>query len=139
MARAVVMDEASAFPASAASEKRPKACRKFPIFDCPGLLSPILDCPGLRFRPPVHAGLGAKVIERLSRDLRTAFPEMKGFSRANLLYMRAFAEAWPDAAIVQQAVGQLPLQTNLPSIAEIEAELANEPLPGDGEAEADRA
>jgi len=64
---------------------------------------------------------------------------MKGFSRANLLYMRAFAEAWPDAAIVQQAVGQLPLQTNLPSIAEIEAELANEPLPGDGEAEADRA
>lgn len=50
---------------------------------------------------------GAKVIERLSRDLRAAFPEMKGFSRANLLYMRAFAEAWPDPAIVQQAVGQL--------------------------------
>jgi len=39
MARAVVMDEASAFPASAASEKRPRACRKFPIFDCPGLQS----------------------------------------------------------------------------------------------------
>jgi len=38
MARAVVMDEASAFPASAASEKRPNLCRKFPIFDCPGLL-----------------------------------------------------------------------------------------------------
>jgi len=53
-------------------------------------------------------GWGAKVIERLSRDLRTAFPEMKGFSRANLLYMRAFAEAWPDATIVQQTVGQLP-------------------------------
>ena len=52
-------------------------------------------------------GWGAKVIERLSRDLRSAFPEMKGFSRANLLYMRAFAEAWPDAAIVQQAVGRL--------------------------------
>jgi len=33
---------------------------------------------------------------------------MKGFSRANLMYMRAFAEAWPDEAIVQQAVGQLP-------------------------------
>jgi len=33
---------------------------------------------------------------------------MKGFSRANLMYMRAFAEAWPDAEIVQQAVGQLP-------------------------------
>ena len=46
-------------------------------------------------------GWGAKVIERLAHDLRTAFPEMKGFSRANLMYMRAFAEAWPDAGIVQ--------------------------------------
>ena len=58
-------------------------------------------------------GWGAKVIERLSRDLRNAFPEMKGFSRANLLYMRAFAEAWPDAETVQQAVGQLPWGHNI--------------------------
>ncbi len=58
-------------------------------------------------------GWGAKVIERLSRDLRAAFPGMKGFSRANLLYMRAFAEAWPDRAIVQQAVGQLPWGHNI--------------------------
>lgn len=58
-------------------------------------------------------GWGAKVIERLSRDLRAAFPEMKGFSRANLLYMRAFAQAWPDSAIVQQAVGQLPWGHNI--------------------------
>ena len=58
-------------------------------------------------------GWGAKVIERLAHDLRTAFPEMKGFSRANLMYMRAFAQAWPDAAIVQQAVGQLPWGHNL--------------------------
>jgi predicted nuclease of restriction endonuclease-like (RecB) superfamily len=49
-------------------------------------------------------GWGAKVIERLAEDLRTAFPEMKGFSRTNLLYMRVFAEAWP---IVPQLVGQL--------------------------------
>lgn len=40
-------------------------------------------------------GWGAKVIARLAQDLRTAFPEMKGFSRANLMYMRAFAQAWP--------------------------------------------
>lgn len=52
-------------------------------------------------------GWGSKVIERLAHDLRVAFPSMKGFSRANLMYMRAFAEAWPDAEIVQQAVGQL--------------------------------
>lgn len=58
-------------------------------------------------------GWGAKVIERLAHDLRAAFPDMKGFSRANLMYMRAFAEAWPDAQVVQQAVGQLPWGHNL--------------------------
>lgn len=58
-------------------------------------------------------GWGAKVIERLAHDLRTAFPDIRGFSRANLMYMRAFAEAWPQAEIVQQAVGQLPWGHNL--------------------------
>jgi predicted nuclease of restriction endonuclease-like (RecB) superfamily len=58
-------------------------------------------------------GWGAKVIERLAEDLRLAFPDMKGFSRANLMYIRAFAEAWPDAEIIQQAVGQLPWGQNL--------------------------
>jgi hypothetical protein len=37
------------------------------------------------------------VIERLAHDLRTAFPDMKGFFRANLMYMREFVEAWPVA------------------------------------------
>lgn len=59
------------------------------------------------------AGWGAKVIERLSHDLRLAFPEMKGFSRTNLLYMRAFAEAWPNEAFVQQVVGQIPWGHNV--------------------------
>jgi len=45
--------------------------------------------------------------------LRQAFPAMKGFSPRNLKYMRAFAEAWPDEAIVQQAVAQLPWGHNL--------------------------
>ena len=53
------------------------------------------------------------MVERLAHDLRKAFPGMKGFSRSNLLYMRAFAEAWPDAQIVQQVVGQLPWGHNL--------------------------
>lgn len=53
-------------------------------------------------------GWGAKVIERLAHDLRTAFPEMKGFSPRNLKYMRAFAEAWPDAEFVQAVLAQLP-------------------------------
>ncbi len=58
-------------------------------------------------------GWGAKVIERLAQDLRAAFPEMKGFSPRNLKYMRAFAEAWPDAEFVQQAAAQLPWGHNL--------------------------
>jgi predicted nuclease of restriction endonuclease-like (RecB) superfamily len=53
-------------------------------------------------------GWGAKVIERLAHDLRTAFPDMKGFSPRNLKYMRAFAAAWPEAEFVQQAAAQLP-------------------------------
>lgn len=66
-------------------------------------------------------GWGAKVIERLAQDLRSAFPEMKGFSRANLMYMRSFAEAWPDPQIVQQAVGQLPWGHNLVLLAKLKS------------------
>ena len=53
-------------------------------------------------------GWGAKVIDRLARDLRHAFPDIKGFSPRNLKYMRAFAAAWPDESIVQQLAAQLP-------------------------------
>ncbi len=53
-------------------------------------------------------GWGAKVIDRLSQDLRREFPEIKGFSPRNLKYMRAFAEAWPDETFVQQTVANLP-------------------------------
>jgi predicted nuclease of restriction endonuclease-like (RecB) superfamily len=53
-------------------------------------------------------GWGAKVIERLAHDLRTAFSEMKGFSPRNLKYMRSFAEAWPDDEFVQVVLAQLP-------------------------------
>ncbi|NWB20255.1 MULTISPECIES: PDDEXK nuclease domain-containing protein [unclassified Pseudomonas] len=53
-------------------------------------------------------GWGTKVIERLAQDLRSAFPEMKGFSPRNLKYMRAFAEAWPDVEFVQGVLAQLP-------------------------------
>lgn len=48
------------------------------------------------------------MIERLAHDLRTAFPDMKGFSPRNLKYMRAFAQAWPDASFVQEVLAQLP-------------------------------
>lgn len=55
-----------------------------------------------------HAGWGARVIDRLSADLRREFPEVRGFSSRNLKYMRAFAKAWPQVQIVQQVAAQLP-------------------------------
>ena len=55
-----------------------------------------------------RAGWGAKVIDRLAADLREAFPEMRGFSPRNLKYMRAFAAAWPERAIVQEALARIP-------------------------------
>lgn len=56
-----------------------------------------------------HAeGWGTRVIDRLSVDLRERFPDSKGFSARNLKYMRAFAAAWPDVAIVQGGLAQLP-------------------------------
>ena len=58
-------------------------------------------------------GWGSKVIEKLSKDLRSAFPEMKGFSRTNLLYMRKFASEYPSEEIVQQAAGLLPWGHNM--------------------------
>lgn len=52
---------------------------------------------------------GASVLDRVGRDLRAEFPEMRGFSRTNLKYMRSFAKAWPRSpAIGQQPVDQLP-------------------------------
>ncbi len=45
---------------------------------------------------------------RLSTDLREAFPDMQGLSPRNPKYMRAFAAAWPDRAIVQQLAAQIP-------------------------------
>jgi len=58
-------------------------------------------------------GWGAKVIERLSTDLRRELPAMHGFSPRNLKYMRAFAEAWPDEIIVQEALAQITWYHNI--------------------------
>ena len=57
-------------------------------------------------------GWGAKVIDRMSKDLKDAFPDMSGFSPRNIKYMRKFAECWTDFEIVQQVVAQIPWRTN---------------------------
>ena len=46
-------------------------------------------------------------------SLLLTFPDMKGFPRRNLLYMRSFAKEWPEPEFVQQAVAQLPWGHNL--------------------------
>lgn len=66
-----------------------------------------------------RGGWGSKVVERLAADLRAEFPDMRGLSRANLLYMRAFAEAWPDPAIVQRVVGRLPWGQNIELLSKL--------------------
>ena len=58
-------------------------------------------------------GWGAKIIDRLSHDLKKAFPQMSGFSPRNLKYMRKFAESWPDKEIVQAALAQITWYHNL--------------------------
>jgi predicted nuclease of restriction endonuclease-like (RecB) superfamily len=48
------------------------------------------------------------VIDQLSKDLRSEFPEMKGFSKQNLKYMKRFAQEYDIDEIGQQAVDQIP-------------------------------
>ncbi|MBA8667874.1 DUF1016 domain-containing protein [Holosporaceae bacterium 'Namur'] len=56
---------------------------------------------------------GDKVIEKVSHDLSSSFPEMKGFSKRNLIYMRKFAFTFSEPSIVQQVAAQLPWGHNL--------------------------
>lgn len=58
-------------------------------------------------------GWGAKTIENLANDLKSTFPEMKGFSHRNLKYMVHFAKEYPDFAIGQQVVAQIPWGHNI--------------------------
>ena len=57
-------------------------------------------------------GWGTKVIDRMAKDIKDAFPDMSGFSPRNIKYMRKFAECWPDFEIVQRVVAQIPWRTN---------------------------
>ena len=52
-------------------------------------------------------GWGTKVIEQLSLDLQNEFPDMKGLSVRNLLYMKQFAAVYSNLLITQQAAAQL--------------------------------
>ena len=68
-----------------------------------------------------ESGWGSRVIDRLATDLRSAFPEMRGFSPRNLKYMRAFAEAWHDESIVQEPLAQLTWYHNITILEKLKA------------------
>ena len=58
-------------------------------------------------------GWGKSVVERLSSDIRKAFPDMKGFSTQNLWYMRQFFVEYREHANLQQLVGEIPWGHNV--------------------------
>lgn len=64
-------------------------------------------------RREANEGWGAKVIDRLAKDLNSSLPGVKGFSKRNLLYMRQFADAYKDFEFAQQTVAQIPWGHNL--------------------------
>lgn len=56
------------------------------------------------------AGWGAKIIVKLSADLQSEFPDMRGLSPRNLRYMRDFSLAYPHFPFLQGrlAISQIP-------------------------------
>ena len=58
-------------------------------------------------------GWGAKVVEQLAHDLRLEFPGLEGYSKRNLLYMRQFANAYPEFPIVQAPLAQISWYHNI--------------------------
>jgi predicted nuclease of restriction endonuclease-like (RecB) superfamily len=60
-----------------------------------------------------NEGWGAKVIDRLSKDLKDVFPDMGGFSPRNLGNMKKFAACWSDFSILQRTVAKIPWRSNI--------------------------
>ena len=59
-------------------------------------------------------GWGNSIVENLSKDLKAAFPNLKGFSRRNLFYMKKFFQFYrSDFEKVQQLVAQIPWGHNV--------------------------
>lgn len=50
---------------------------------------------------------GAGIIDKLAIDLKKEFPDIEGFSRSNLYYIKQFYLFYSQVSIIQQPVGQL--------------------------------
>ena len=65
-------------------------------------------------------GWGSKTIEKLAKDLKSTFPDMRGFSLTNIKYMAQFAREYPEFTISQQLVGQIPWGHNILLLQKLE-------------------
>jgi predicted nuclease of restriction endonuclease-like (RecB) superfamily len=74
---------------------------------------PLLDIGKAILNKQAEEGWGSKVIERISKDINDAFPDMSGFSPRNIKYMRKFAEVWNDYGIMQRTAAQIPWRSNI--------------------------
>lgn len=72
-----------------------------------GLLNSYWQIGNAILQQQTQEGWGAKIIDRLSADLKEEFPDMKGLSVRNLKYMRAFAESYSDIEFVQAELAQI--------------------------------
>ena len=68
-------------------------------------------------------GWGSKVIDDLSKAIRSKYPDKKGYSTRNLIYMCQFAKAYPMEILLE--MGKVKKQLNSPSVDNV-LQLTNE-------------
>ena len=68
-------------------------------------------------------GWGSKVIDNLSKAIHSKYPDKKGYSTRNLIYMCQFAKAYPMESLLE--MGKVEKQLNNPSVDNV-LQLTNE-------------
>ena len=68
-------------------------------------------------------GWGSKVIDNLSKAIHSKYPDKKGYSTRNLIYMCQFAKAYPMESLLE--MGKAEKQLNSPSVDNV-LQLTNE-------------
>ena len=68
-------------------------------------------------------GWGSKVIDNLSKAIHSKYPDKKGYSTRNLIYMCQFAKAYPMESLLE--MGKVEKQLNSPSVDNV-LQLTNE-------------
>ena len=62
-------------------------------------------------------GWGSKVIDNLSREIRSKYPDKRGYSTRNLIYMCQFAKAYPVEVLLE--MGKVEKQLDSPSVVNV--------------------